>query len=408
MTYVSSSPRGALLLPPSASRPSTLQTAVVPSLAREIEAEDSRRSDIVWAAATLLRGEAPDTGGGYAVMVHNPYSGYLSYAVNHRTFEDGAITFAAPGLLNLTYAPQSLEGTLRDLEAPAAAPAADTTAPGAACQTASGLVTCSRWNGRPVGTCYAVADLDALAAELIAAFGGGDCARDWACAALATCYFSANPRHWCAHADKAECAAAFDGCGVSHVTLPDVPPSLEPAVESPPAVDDWVDADTPAAARTKIVDGEELRLVFSDEFEDATRDFRPGHDAKWEAADRGPGAAGPDHGFKPGNVRVEGGRAVFRYERNVTYDLRNAEVGYRGARLLGWNKLCYTGGYLEVRLSQPGTSSRSGVRSAVRAVGNLGRLGVPPVHCVRPVCPVGTPPQPPTPVRPPSGSWCRP
>ena len=66
----------------------------------------------------------------------------------------------------------------------------------------TGLGLCAEWNGRQIGTCYRLTDIDGLAQELIDAFGGGDCARTWACASLATCYFSSNPRHWCVHEDK--------------------------------------------------------------------------------------------------------------------------------------------------------------------------------------------------------------
>ena len=84
--------------------------------------------------------------------------------------------------------------------------------------------------------------------------------------------------------------------------------------------------------------------------------------------------------FKPESVSLEDGKVLLQYDRNVTYDLTNKELNYRAARLQTWNKLCYTGGYLEVRLKQPGTASESGVRSAVRTMGNLGRAGM-RVHC---------------------------
>jgi hypothetical protein len=51
-------------------------------------------------------------------------------------------------------------------------------------------------------TCYTMADVDAVAERLLAAFGGGDCAREWACAAVLTCYFSDNPRHWCVAGER--------------------------------------------------------------------------------------------------------------------------------------------------------------------------------------------------------------
>ena len=41
----------------------------------------------------------------------------------------------------------------------------------------------------------------------------------------------------------------------------------------------------------------------------------------------------------------------------------------------GWNKFCFTGGYLEARLKQPGTPRHSGLWSAFWVLGNLGRAG---------------------------------
>ena len=150
---------------------------------------------------------------------------------------------------------------------------------------ASGLTLCSEWNGRQIGTCYHVADIDGLAQQLIDAFGGSACAKEWACASLATCYFSSNPTHWCAHIDKADCVAAFDACDVSHIVVPDYPPALAPDNDTVPPPDQWVDPNTADSFHTKVVNGEELVLVFSDEFEEATRDFRPGKDEKWEVMD---------------------------------------------------------------------------------------------------------------------------
>ena len=151
------------------------------------------------------------------------------------------------------------------------------------------------------------------------AFGAGDCAREWACASLATCYFSSNPRHFCAHVNETSCAAAFDRCGVSHIVLPDVHPALAPAVEGPARPGRWVDPATPTDARRKRVNGEELVLVFSDEFANDLRDLGPGKDAKWEAVDLWyDGAEGPEC-CKPEAAALRNGSVVLSREANVTY-----------------------------------------------------------------------------------------
>ena len=190
------------------------QGRVVPRLAAAIEAEDSRRSDVWFAATTLLRGDAPDSGGGYAVLEYNARTRHLAYTLVHRTFTDGSIRFVIPGLVDAGYSRRWLSHAL-ELD-PGAGANVSTTSDAAECRVASGLALCARWNGRRIGTCYAVRDIDALAHALVRAFGGSQCAVEWACASLATCYFSSNPRHWCAHADRALCEAAFDDCG----TLP--------------------------------------------------------------------------------------------------------------------------------------------------------------------------------------------
>ena len=85
------------------------------NLAREIEAEDSRKTGHVWVATTLLRGAIPDQGGGYAILHYNPHIEYLSYDLHHRTFTNGATSFAILGLLNLSYTATSVDDTITQI-----------------------------------------------------------------------------------------------------------------------------------------------------------------------------------------------------------------------------------------------------------------------------------------------------
>ena len=124
--------------------------------------------------------------------------------------------------------------------------------------------------------------------------------------------------------------------------------ALAATVETAPRVSSWIDSDTPSEALTKVIDGEMLTLEFSDEFADADRDFRVGMDAKWEALRYGSNRTSC---HRPEGVTVQNGRAVFVYESNYTQDLNNWEYAFGSAMLQGWNKFCYTGGYVEVCVS---------------------------------------------------------
>ena len=107
----------------------------------------------------------------------------------------------------------------------------NTTSTSATCQTASGLSLCSAWNGQDIGTCYDLADIDTYAQQIVDAFGGDTCAVDWACAAIATCYFSSNEKHWCAWTNRSVCEDAFDSCSVTHIAVRRLPiTALETAI----------------------------------------------------------------------------------------------------------------------------------------------------------------------------------
>ena len=250
-----------------------------------------------------------------------------------------------------------------------------TTSDAAECQVASGLSLCAVWNGEAIGTCYNSADIDDRAQELVDAFGGGACAVEWACAAIATCYFSANERHWCVWTNKTVCEDAFNGCGITHAPSPDYPTSWTDTVETPEPLSGWVDSDTASDVQTRTLNGETLTLVFSDEFNEEGRDLGPGKDAKWEAVDLHYSATNDDEIYKPSGVTVSGGYASIKFEVNTTYDLGNTEKAFKSAMLQGWNKFCFTGGYLEARMNQPGKATTSGIWSAFWTLANLGRAG---------------------------------
>ena len=86
-------------------------------------------------------------------------------------------------------------------------------------------------------------------------------------------------------------------------------------------------------------------------------------------------ATGDDEIYKPTGVTLSGGYANINFDQNVTFDLYNTEKQFKSAMLQGWNKFCYTGGYLEARLRQPGTATQSGMWAAFWTLANLGRAG---------------------------------
>ena len=115
-----------------------LQAEVLPALAKEIEAEDSRRGRSWFLATTLLQGDQPDIGGGYAVLTYNPFSQHLAYHLEHRTIANGSANFVIPQLLNLSYSDRVTEGIV--LRSDVETEPVDVTSPKATCQEATGLV----------------------------------------------------------------------------------------------------------------------------------------------------------------------------------------------------------------------------------------------------------------------------
>ncbi|EJU00032.1 glycoside hydrolase family 16 protein [Dacryopinax primogenitus] len=133
-----------------------------------------------------------------------------------------------------------------------------------------------------------------------------------------------------------------------------------------------IDVATPQTAMTHngLMDGSEYDLVFSDEFEVDGRSFYPGDDPYWEAVNL--------HYWQTGNLEWYDPRAVTTAGGALKIWLNNTEdrgEAYTGGMVSSWNKLCFTGGYVEVSVSLPGKSSVYGLWPAVWTMGNLGRAG---------------------------------
>ena len=88
-----------------------------------------------------------------------------------------------------------------------------------------------------------------------------------------------------AHRLFSNCHPSASTAIIALVQVPDLPTSYADTVETTPTLSSWVDSDTATADQTKTVNGTTLTLVFSDEFNDETRDFGYNKDAKWEAVD---------------------------------------------------------------------------------------------------------------------------
>ena len=132
-----------------------------------------------------------------------------------------------------------------------------------------------------------------------------------------------------------------------------------------------IDPGTPKSAMKRTTfDGEQLELVFSDEFKTPNRTFYPGDDPFWTAPDIWYGSTQDLEWYDPDAVTTGGDTLKLTIEQFV-----NHELNYRSGMLNSWNQICFKGGALEVSVSLPGPGGASGLWPGVWAMGNLGRPG---------------------------------
>ncbi|KAJ7218060.1 beta-glucan synthesis-associated [Mycena pura] len=134
-----------------------------------------------------------------------------------------------------------------------------------------------------------------------------------------------------------------------------------------------IDAETPADAYAKAswVGGEEMQLVFSDEFNTDGRSFYPGDDPYWEAVDLHYWATNNLEWYDPEAITTSGGSLIITLSQKETHDLN-----YEGGALCAMqNKFCFTGGYIEASVRLPGVNNVQGLWPALWTMGNLGRAG---------------------------------
>ncbi|RXW17936.1 hypothetical protein EST38_g7922 [Candolleomyces aberdarensis] len=119
-----------------------------------------------------------------------------------------------------------------------------------------------------------------------------------------------------------------------------------------------IDLETPKSAYTKksLETGEELVLVFSDEFNVEGRSFYPGDDPYWEAVDFWYWGTSDLEWYDPKQITTKDGFLQIKMEK-VTDPSTNHNLTYRSGMLQSWNKFCFTGGLIEASVRLPGSSS---------------------------------------------------
>lgn len=141
-----------------------------------------------------------------------------------------------------------------------------------------------------------------------------------------------------------------------------------------PNIGNWglIDQDTPQDAYTKVSyeSGDEMQLVFSDEFNTEGRTFYPGEDPYWEAVDLHYWGTNNLEWYDPSAIITEGGSLKITLSDTPTRGL-----DYKGGMMSSWNKFCFTGGLIEVSVVLPGANNIAGLWPAVWTMGNLGRAG---------------------------------
>lgn len=143
-------------------------------------------------------------------------------------------------------------------------------------------------------------------------------------------------------------------------------------VASLTAVRPMVDPDTPDSAKTftSPVSNTQYQLQFSDEFEQEGRTFWPGDDQYFEAVDIWYGVTADYEWYSPENVNTTGGALTI-----TMTDIPSHNLNFQSGMVQSWNKLCFTGGYIEFSIIQPGSHTTQGYWPGAWVMGNLGRPG---------------------------------
>ncbi|CAO1618648.1 unnamed protein product [Sympodiomycopsis kandeliae] len=133
-----------------------------------------------------------------------------------------------------------------------------------------------------------------------------------------------------------------------------------------------IDSDTPKSAYSikSMYGSKTMNLVFSDEFNTDGRSFWPGDDPYWEAPDLHYWETGDYEWYSPSSVTTQDGALVITLSARPEHNLN-----FRSGLLSTWNKVCFTGGHVEVSVVLPGDGKAPGFWPAIWTMGNLGRAG---------------------------------
>ncbi|KAF9078818.1 beta-glucan synthesis-associated [Rhodocollybia butyracea] len=131
-----------------------------------------------------------------------------------------------------------------------------------------------------------------------------------------------------------------------------------------------IDLDTPKEAYTypAFLDGSEMELVFSDEFNDDGRSFYPGDDPYWEVIDLHYWQTGNLEWYSPEAITTKNGSLQITLSKKETHNLNYQVLFYRGLVLASVN----LPGANNVLGLWPGTLDSYQV---LMTMGNLGRAG---------------------------------
>ena len=134
------------------------------------------------------------------------------------------------------------------------------------------------------------------------------------------------------------------------------------------------DTTSPAFALSKSINGELFTLVFSDEFNQTIRPggynttTTPGRHEKWSATANLDTDAQGQTFLDPGQLQAANGTLIVT---GVPGTVSGSQ--WLGGQLSTWNRVCFQGGYLEVRYRSPGSFGENGLWPAIWTLGNLAR-----------------------------------
>lgn len=132
-----------------------------------------------------------------------------------------------------------------------------------------------------------------------------------------------------------------------------------------------IDPDTPKSAMTRrSIKGEEMQLVFSDEFNTPNRTFYPGDDPFWTGANLWYGSTRDMEWYDPDAISTYDGTLILQLDK-----FPNHGLDFRSGMLNSWNQICFKGGALEVSISLAGPGGVPGLWPGAWTMGNLGRPG---------------------------------